>query len=402
MTESISPWLVSAADGVVAWIAAASIRAVPLGLAVAIVDRLMGPRAWPQFRAALWWLVIVAVALPPGIASPVSVWGVVDPGRAAERWVARPVENEVCIGNDFWCSLLCEHAPGEYARRGTGYSRFVAWIWLVGLSGAAVAALWRSRSVRRTWLATQPEPTEAWFDRLVSDAARRVGLRRAPSVRVQADAQGAALIGVWRPVVVIPAQLIENASVEQMRHVLMHELSHVRRRDAMWSLVCTTVQVVYWFHPLVILARSRLATQREICCDQAVVAALRGRQRAYRRTLLELARAMVEPPRIAPLGFVQHHSQIMARLTQLQRPTPSRPRLVGAAALVTFALLLAFCLPRARAGTRGRATPGWSKLPGCLQMQYAVLRAMAEQDAQFANPELAYQANERRERRDVQ
>ncbi len=399
----MGPWLLSASDAIVAWIAAASLRAVPLGLAVAIVDRLMGPRTWPQFRAALWWLVIVAVALPPGIASPVSVWGVADPGRVAERWVARPADNGVCIGNDFWCSMLCEHAPGEYARRGTGRSRFVMWIWLVGLTGAAAAALWRSRSVRREWLAARSEPTEAWFDRLVVDAARRVGLRRAPIVRVQADAPGAALIGVWRPAVVIPAQLLESASVEQVRHVLMHELAHVRRRDAIWSMVCTVVQVVYWFHPLVRLARSRLETLREICCDQAVVASLRGRQGAYRRTLLELARAMVEPNRIAPLGFVQHHSQIMARLTQLQRPTPGRPRLVGAAALLTFALLLAFCLPRARAGTSGAAAvPGWSKLPGCLQLQYAVLRAMAEQDAHSANPELAYQANERPERRDVQ
>ena len=401
MTDALGPWLASTADGVVGWIAAASLRAIPLGLGVAFVDRFMGPRAWPQFRAALWWLVIVVVALPPGLESPLSVWSVADPGRAAERWVARPPANTMCIGNDFWCSLLCDHAPGEYARRDAGISRIVMWIWLTGLGAAGLAAVWRWRGIRRDWLGITPARIEASFVELIDDAASRVGLRRAPSVRVQPDASGAALIGVWRPIVIVPEKLVRTGSVEQVRHVLMHEMAHIRRHDAVWSLLCTAVQLVYWFHPIIWLARSRLGTLREICCDQAVVAALRGRRKAYRQTLLELTRAMIGG-RVAPLGFVQHHSQIMARLTQLQRPVPVRPRVVQAAALVTLVLLLIFCLPRVRAAAGAAATPGWAKLPGCLQMQYAVLRAMAEQDAQGSNPEYAFRADERVERRDLQ
>lgn len=403
MNDAIVSWLTGAGDGVIAWIAAASLRAIPLGLAILIVDRLMGPRAWPQFRAALWWLVIVAVALPPGIASPVSVWGVADPGRAAERWASSPVSDGVCVRNDFWCDVLCQHAPGDYPRRDARVSRYFLWIWLVGMAGASAAALWRSRGIRREWLAVGPEPTVAWFDELVRDAARRVGLRRPPVVRVQADAAGAALIGVWRPVVVMPGRLLTEASREQVRHVLMHELSHIRRRDAVWAFVCKGVQVVYWFHPVLWMARSRLETLREICCDQSVVTALRGRRTAYRRTVLELARAMVEAPRVAPLGFIQHHSQLMARLTQLQRPAPGRPGLVRAIALVMFGLLLAVCLPRARAASgRPANSRAWSELPGCLQLQYAILRATAEQDAQRTDRELALQADQQVDRSDVQ
>jgi beta-lactamase regulating signal transducer with metallopeptidase domain len=403
MIEGAATWLAHAADGWAAWIAAASLRALPLGLVVTVLDRGLGSRAWPQLRAALWWLIIVAVLLPPGVASPISMWGVADPARVADPWVVRPPADSLCLREEFWCDVLCEHPPGRFADGEGRAGRVLLGVWVAGLVALSAATAWRSRGLRREWLSAAREPAEPWFDALCRETAMRMELRSAPEVRIQADAPGAALVGVWRPVVVVPSELVRAGPIERVRHVLMHEMAHVRRRDALASRLCAVVQLVFWFHPVVWLARARLETLREVCCDQTVVAALAGRRAAYRQTLLDLARSMIEPPRAVPLGFMHHHSQIMVRLTQLQRPLPRRPGLVRAATIAVFVLLAVISPPRARrTNVASAAEARWSKLPGCFQYQYVVLRAMAEQEARPSSSQWAVYSSRPSERRTMQ
>jgi bla regulator protein blaR1 len=81
------------------------------------------------------------------------------------------------------------------------------------------------------------------------------------------------VIGVRSPVIVLPVGIAERLTSAQLDAVIAHELCHVRRRDNLAALFYMGVQCVFWFHPLVWLIGSRLMLERELACDEAVLAA---------------------------------------------------------------------------------------------------------------------------------
>jgi beta-lactamase regulating signal transducer with metallopeptidase domain len=244
-----------------------------------------------------------------------------------------------------------------------------------------------------------------WFRELAQSAADRLKLNIVPNVRVCREATGPAVFGFIRPLVLLPAEMFASASRVEIEHVLLHEFAHVKRRDPLASLVCLIVQLVYWFHPAAWLMRARLATLREVCCDAAVARVLREHAPEYRRTLLNFARRLLEiPSRERPLldrlTFLQGHSQLLARLEWLQRPMAKRRPVGLIFAVGLLAVLIACCLPLARPvrqaasieslasadPTQGFEIPPLNELEGCLQLRYAVLGMLAQQESASAGP----------------
>ena len=348
------------------WTAAMSVQVVWLVAVVAILDRALAGRTWPQLRMALWAIVVVKLVLPPTLTSPVSVALFAPEMALGPEMALRP---DQALGEPSSAVLL-------------GFS-----IWIAGFALFAALAVARYLRLRREWLGRPAEPSPAWFDLLVGRVVARLGLVRTPVVRVQRGVVGPAVVGFLRPVVVVPADLVERATRAQLEHVLLHELAHVKRRDPLASLVCLGVQLAYWFHPCAWLARSRLSTLREICCDQTVARALRGQTEDYRRTLLQLARPLIEARAPGPGGLMLIHrqSQLLVRLESLARPLALR---AGARRLTTAALsaiVLLCCVPVAplERATTTQDMPALEDLEGCMQLRFAVLRALAAERAEL-------------------
>lgn len=107
------------------------------------------------------------------------------------------------------------------------------------------------------------------FDRLRKrlDLSRPVGLSAAPGI-------GSPVVrGVWRPMVVLPAGLAEALDRSELEAVMMHELVHIKQRDNLLGNLRMLVCCVFWFHPLVWRLDRKLADERELICDEQVVAA---------------------------------------------------------------------------------------------------------------------------------
>jgi beta-lactamase regulating signal transducer with metallopeptidase domain len=102
-------------------------------------------------------------------------------------------------------------------------------------------------------------------------------------------------VGFLRPAVILPDHLALNA--EEMDHVLLHELAHVARRDDWANLVARVAGVVLGLHPVAAFALARIEREREMACDDWVVAAT-GEARSYAESLtrlFEMARGQQQP-----------------------------------------------------------------------------------------------------------
>ena len=87
---------------------------------------------------------------------------------------------------------------------------------------------------------------------------------------------GPAVDGVLHPQISLPSGIDRILSEDELTAVLMHEVTHAKRRDNLLRLVYEVVLCILWFHPLVWIAGSRLALYRELSCDETVIQSARG------------------------------------------------------------------------------------------------------------------------------
>jgi hypothetical protein len=77
---------------------------------------------------------------------------------------------------------------------------------------------------------------------------------------------------VIHPVVLLPSALLGRLSPPQLAAVMAHEREHIARRDNLMAQIHRLVETLFWFHPLVWFIGRRLRHERELACDEAVLA----------------------------------------------------------------------------------------------------------------------------------
>ena len=165
-------------------------------------------------------------------------------------------------------------------------------------------------------------------------AARLVARIRAGS---SASAGAApAVLGVFRPRISLPTGIERVLTAPELEAVLLHERTHARRRDNLIRLLHEIAVCVFWFHPLIWLAGSRISLYRELSCDESVIRGARGR---------ELVSAMVKLASPAETLLLQAGaSDYMAdRVARLALPPRTSPA-ASALRAVLFALVLLACV----------------------------------------------------------
>ncbi len=106
--------------------------------------------------------------------------------------------------------------------------------------------------------------------------------------------QAPAVIGWFRPIVLLPITALTGLSEEQLRSVIAHELAHIRRLDPFVNLFQIAIETLLFYHPAVWWLNKRIRDEREHCCDDVAVS-LCGNPVEYARAL-----TLMEEWRIAP------------------------------------------------------------------------------------------------------
>src|SRR5208283_2213770 len=217
-------------------------------------DFILRQRVRAAVRYALWRVLLVKLLLPPTLALPTSAaWWLFPSVTSRKPPTTRFV---VSYGPDTAPRLPLQPAPVFTPPRPS----LSGITWIVPVWGAFSLGLliWmtaRWRQVARDVKRATPAPTllEEMFD----DAKSSIGLRGAVCLRLTDQAMSPAVCGLFRPMILLPQSLVEKFPPAQLRAVLLHELTHLRRGDVWANCVQSLLQIVYWWHPLVWLANAR-------------------------------------------------------------------------------------------------------------------------------------------------
>jgi beta-lactamase regulating signal transducer with metallopeptidase domain len=272
------------------------------------------------------------------------------------------------------------------ARNSSGFSRLspsldaLPWLveaWLLGVAffslRSAGGFLLLERERRK-----QSITASARVLAMCQNLQRRLGLERAIRYCECTWLQAPAVIGWFRPIVLLPVTALTGLSEEQLQLVIVHELAHIQRLDPFVNVFQISVETLLFYHPAVWWLNQRIRAEREHCCDDVAVS-LCGNPVEYARAL-----TLMEEWRTAPaLAMAANRGPLSERIFRVLgvKPTGAGTRGIGltggvlclTAALVAGNALLGIAYPKpivhasqispAGFGLRAAANPQSSPAP---------------------------------------
>ncbi|HUL74314.1 MAG TPA: M56 family metallopeptidase [Vicinamibacterales bacterium] len=159
----------------------------------------------------------------------------------------------------------------------------LASIWAAGFFSVMAMRIRGWQRIRAAVRASAPLTlTAAEFDRAMD-------IRSAPGLLEPG------VVGIWRPILLVPDGLEAALTADQLHAVFVHEQHHIDRRDNLTSMLHMAVEAVFWFYPLVWWIGARLIDERERACDEHVLAVC-GAPEAYAEGIVKVCKRYVESP----------------------------------------------------------------------------------------------------------
>ena len=203
-----------------------------------------------------------------------------------------------------------------------------------------------------------------WQSRRLRRTAHQIGPRWA-RVGYSEHIHAPVTVGIFHPVILLPADIRDWTTPEERHAVVLHELAHVERRDPIVNLFQTLVGAVLFFHPAVRYALRRLLLERELACDERVLDA-GAHPAAYAEILLKVAERSVAKPEAYQLAFNASGKTLDRRVSMIFNYRSSIPggsrliRTARACAVLGLAILL---LPQRSVTFEAHATTFVQALP---------------------------------------
>jgi len=204
-----------------------------------------------------------------------------------------------------------------------------AWAWYVFLAWAGMASIGLLRVALATLQLRRMRAEAAAVDLKTLDPDLRALLEdfqpcRKVSVLVSQRLEVPTAIGFYKPAIILPAWLLESTPAEELKYILLHELAHLRRRDDWTNLAQKILKALFFFLPSVWWIERRLSLDREMACDDAVLAHS-GSPRGYAECLARVAERSFLRRQIAlAQAVVGRVRQLTTRVATIL--DPDRPR----------------------------------------------------------------------------
>ncbi len=209
-------------------------------------------------RFAVWFLALLTVAALP-------VWGGLGAGPEQGRaLMSAGISSGMSWGNSWGSLRPTITIPGRWAL-------FVFLAWVLGACAAMArlaSGLWHVRQLRRSCTAI----VAADLDPDVRKTVDAIGASRSVTVVTSECVRVPAAIGFFKRTIVLPAWALRELPPGDLNVILLHEFAHLRRWDDWTNLIQKIVRALFFFHPAVWWIENQLSVEREMACDDAVLA----------------------------------------------------------------------------------------------------------------------------------
>ena len=162
-------------------------------------------------------------------------------------------------------------------------------LWATGIAiqlGRLFGSHLRLRAIQRSARSESTTTSSLDIDWEPGDVNPKIG--RQVTIAFSGEIKSPGLAGLFRPVILLPADIATWTNPEERASILRHELAHINRRDHLASLLQSIFRALFFFHPMVRYASNQLSLERELACDDRVLG-MGTEPDAYAESILKAA-----------------------------------------------------------------------------------------------------------------
>ena len=143
--------------------------------------------------------------------------------------------------------------------------RILAFIWIIGIAVFLFATLLINRRFTKS---IQGQPVnEIKLCTALEEAKQRLNVKKVIPLIFTKKVTTPSLLGLFHPKLLIPVGYLDEFNTEQLNHIFVHELVHLKRKDVWVNWLTQGLLIVYWFNPILWFAFYKMREDQEIACD---------------------------------------------------------------------------------------------------------------------------------------
>ena len=162
----------------------------------------------------------------------------------------------------------------------------LSYIYFTGMLVVLIRAILSVRHIHGLKRSGIPVRKE-WMNRFLK-LKSRIGVMQSVELLISDRVSVPALIGLFKPAIIVPMGMFTNLPVNQVETILIHELYHLRRLDFLVNILQLVVEGLFFYNPAVWSISHVIRTERENCCDDRVLQTCEH-PLVYARALFQLA-----------------------------------------------------------------------------------------------------------------
>ena len=313
----------------------ASWQSALIVLLILIVRPLIGSSIPACWRHLLWGLVIIRLLVPISSlpSSPVSMQNIAavnQPLAQAESVLPQfhdiqPSPGLVIQGSETPVSPAALLASPYTPPLSVSWWSVAAMIWFIGVVLGLVFMICAQVRIRERIRLKSTSVDSEVFDTW-TQCCLRLGVKRGPVLRLSNEVNSPALVGLIRPILLLPERTQTVLLPVDYENIFLHELAHFLRRDH-WTHALELVALsIHWFNPVVWLGFRQLRADRELATDEWALEHLEPeRTTGYGSTLLKvLTESSRKKLSAASVGILEDRVQLKHRLQRIAAFSPNK------------------------------------------------------------------------------
>ncbi len=215
-------------------------------------------------------------------------------------------------------------------------------IWCAGALSMLFTTILVYGKLRKLRLCCSDVDSQVALD-MLSRLREKLGIRRAVALKSSSRVYAPISLGVFSPTIILPGDVMDGESMDELEMILAHELAHIKRLDYLVRFLQNALKVFFFFHPLFHLMKRNLAREREHICDDWVIHVTEHRSRYAECLVNMLERVLRNPVNISVImAMAERKQDIPGRIGMIVDKTRRTATKVPRKALL--ALLLIGCL----------------------------------------------------------
>lgn len=144
-------------------------------------------------------------------------------------------------------------------------------VYVIGVSVMTIKLVIDLAQLQQIRRAAVRESGNMW-EKQLRMLADRMCISTKVRLHVSAVVQVPVMIGFIRPLILLPAAMVNNLGTDQLEAILLHELAHIKRHDYLLNIFQTIVETILFFNPFIWWISKNIRIEREHCCDDLVIA----------------------------------------------------------------------------------------------------------------------------------